>query len=54
MSATSAPRLTNKARIIWTSRILGIFLNITGSSVSKLAAINGKAAFLFPDGVITP
>jgi hypothetical protein len=39
---------------VWTSRMRGTLSNSTGSSVSKAAAIIGKAAFLFPAGRTWP
>ncbi len=53
-SSTRVPRLSIKRRMSSTSRICGTFRKTTGSSVNKQAARSGKAAFLFPAGVISP
>ena len=44
----------NNIRIVSTSLISGRLCKITGSSVSKQAANIGRAAFLLPDGRISP
>ena len=46
--STSTPRSATRSSIVATSLIAGTFLSVTGSSVSKAAAMIGRAAFLFP------
>ena len=48
------PRLSNILSIASTSRIAGRLLITHASSVNAVAAIMGKAAFLFPETVISP
>ncbi len=45
---TWLPSSPSKRIMTDTSLIAGMFLNVTDSSVSRLAARHGKAAFLFP------
>nr|WMW27248.1 hypothetical protein MHINFGKF_00022 [Borrelia puertoricensis] len=51
---TSAPMSFKMLKITSTSLISGIFSKITSSSVSNVAVMQGKAAFLFPLAVIFP
>ena len=52
--STPAPMLSSNFRISRTSLISGRLCKIIGSSLSKVAANIGKAAFLFPAGVTSP
>jgi hypothetical protein len=52
--STSPPSAVNTSSITRTSSISGIFRKVTGSSVKRAAAIQGRAAFLFPHALIVP
>jgi hypothetical protein len=53
-SSTVAPSARAISSIPRTSRIRGRLRKVTGSSVSRLAAMSGSASFLLPAGVISP
>ena len=52
--STLAPSACKIKSITPVSSISGIFRKITGSSLKSVAAIQGKAAFLFPLAAIVP
>src|SRR3712207_191480 len=52
--STSAPRSASRSMSASTSRICGTLCSTTSSSVRRLAASSGSAAFLFPAGTTVP
>src|SRR4051794_15314641 len=52
--STFTPRSASSASIASVSRMRGTLPITTGSSVSRLAASNGRAAFLLPAGTMVP
>ena len=54
IQATSTPSCSSRASWASTSRIRGTLWRVTSSSVSRQAAMIGRAAFLLPAAVISP